>query len=270
MTGKLLKYDFRCMFKQFAIVWPAALAIALLNGLVQSGPGGFLGDFEGSANVVLMMLFVGVMIAMCVISAIFIITRFNSGLLRDEGYLMFTLPVTPVQLILSKLITAVVVVMISGIVGMLSMMMLMLNYVNVPQMFNELREFLFHILQIDGRWWLVLVEMLLAGIITAASGILQIYACIAIGHLAGRHRTAVSVIAFVVLSSVSSQFMQLFFRFMDRLGITGWVQSLLENASGSFSFTAYALLFYIGIGLVSCVVWFAVATYILSRKLNLE
>jgi hypothetical protein len=26
-----LKYDFRCMFKQFAIIWPLGLAIALLN-----------------------------------------------------------------------------------------------------------------------------------------------------------------------------------------------------------------------------------------------
>ena len=31
MLGKLLKYDFRAMWKQFSIVWPAALAIALIN-----------------------------------------------------------------------------------------------------------------------------------------------------------------------------------------------------------------------------------------------
>ena len=31
MFGKLLKYDFRSMWKQFAFIWPAALALALVN-----------------------------------------------------------------------------------------------------------------------------------------------------------------------------------------------------------------------------------------------
>ena len=31
MLGKLLKYDFRSMWKQFAFIWPAALALALVN-----------------------------------------------------------------------------------------------------------------------------------------------------------------------------------------------------------------------------------------------
>ena len=31
MLGKLLKYDFRSMFKQFAFIWPAALALGLIN-----------------------------------------------------------------------------------------------------------------------------------------------------------------------------------------------------------------------------------------------
>ena len=28
MLGKLLKYDFRSMFKQFGFIWPAALLLA--------------------------------------------------------------------------------------------------------------------------------------------------------------------------------------------------------------------------------------------------
>ena len=37
MFGKLLKYDFRSMFKQFAFVWPAALALALVNHFTING-----------------------------------------------------------------------------------------------------------------------------------------------------------------------------------------------------------------------------------------
>ena len=31
MFGKLLKYDFRSMFKQFAFIWPATLVLAVIN-----------------------------------------------------------------------------------------------------------------------------------------------------------------------------------------------------------------------------------------------
>ena len=31
MLFKLLKYDFRSMWKQFSIIWPAALIIGLIN-----------------------------------------------------------------------------------------------------------------------------------------------------------------------------------------------------------------------------------------------
>jgi len=35
MFWKLLKYDFRSMFKQFAFIWPAALALALYRPAVR-------------------------------------------------------------------------------------------------------------------------------------------------------------------------------------------------------------------------------------------
>ena len=37
MFGKLLKYDFRSMLKQFAFIWPAALALAVINRFTLSG-----------------------------------------------------------------------------------------------------------------------------------------------------------------------------------------------------------------------------------------
>ena len=31
MFGRLVKYDFRSMFKQFGFIWPAALLLAMVN-----------------------------------------------------------------------------------------------------------------------------------------------------------------------------------------------------------------------------------------------
>ena len=109
MLGKLLKYDFRSMWKQFSVIWPAALILAFINRFTVFGihnPGGsVLGEWMGVAS---MGLFGGVCFTMVILSAVFVLTRFYKGLLGDEGYLMHTLPVHSWQLVLSKLICALV------------------------------------------------------------------------------------------------------------------------------------------------------------------
>ena len=49
-------------------------------------------------TVIFMILYVGLIIAVMVVAVALIIMRFYHGLLKDEGYLMFTLPVKPWQL----------------------------------------------------------------------------------------------------------------------------------------------------------------------------
>ena len=92
MLGKLLKYDLRSMLKQFAFIWPAALVMAVVNrftiGLLDSGD-----TFPELVSGMSMLIYVFILMALYVVSLLFIIQRFYKGLLGDEGYLMFTLPV---------------------------------------------------------------------------------------------------------------------------------------------------------------------------------
>ena len=123
MLGKLLKYDFRSMWKQFAINWPAALALALVNRFTLTLPerSSALGNIiAGIAGLV----YAAILIAMCVIAVIFVIQRFFKGLLGDEGYLMNTLPVKTWQLIVSKLLCASVATIVSVLVAILSILLL--------------------------------------------------------------------------------------------------------------------------------------------------
>ena len=60
-------------------------------------------------------------VAIAVITALTIIQRFTRNLLGREGYLMHTLPVTPAQLILSKLISSMVWLLCSILVIALSL-----------------------------------------------------------------------------------------------------------------------------------------------------
>ena len=49
-----------------------------------------------------LVVIVAVIVAIFVMNVIIVIQRFWNGLLQEEGYLMFTLPVTTRSLILSK------------------------------------------------------------------------------------------------------------------------------------------------------------------------
>ena len=96
MLGKLLKYDFRAMWKQFSMIWLAALVIALINRFTlpfNQGSGSKVAGQNEILALITMSVFVGVMCAMFVVAMVFVLTRFYKGLLGDEGYLMHTLPV---------------------------------------------------------------------------------------------------------------------------------------------------------------------------------
>lgn len=93
MLSKLLKYDLRANLKIFLFIWPAILVFGLLErvALMAELPSKISAIFVNLTTV----LFVLAVIAACVFALVISVIRFYSGLLRDEGYLMFTLPVRP-------------------------------------------------------------------------------------------------------------------------------------------------------------------------------
>ena len=87
MLFKLLKYDFRAMWKQFALIWGAALALALVNrfSIFLNADGHETHFRSASLSAVPVFAFTAALIAMFVISVIFVIQRFSKGLLGTRG-----------------------------------------------------------------------------------------------------------------------------------------------------------------------------------------
>ena len=110
MLGKLMKYDLRSGIRTFALIWIGLAALAAINGLTLRIA--FDGDIQSElANFIItvlpMVLLVALYVAMGIFMLVFIINRFYKGLLGDEGYLMFTLPVSVSEHIGSKLLTSI-------------------------------------------------------------------------------------------------------------------------------------------------------------------
>ena len=207
MLGKLMKYDLRSCLRKFGPLWIAALALSMLIGLsfryVIDGNGGI-----GDLGVILLgvlpsMILFGLFVAIAVMTLVFICGRFYHGLLGDEGYLMFTLPVSAEAHIASKGLTAVILEIVSCLVALLSGFLLVTIY--WPAGYAEGWVDFWHTLgQLElpsGIPWLI-VEGILFVLITAALVTLKIYTAIAIGHLAKKHRALWGLLAYIGISIV--------------------------------------------------------------------
>lgn len=106
MLGKLIKYDLKALAKILAPLWGVLLVMGLIFGI------SIRSNLEGIGNtmtVFSLVVIVAVIVAIFVMNVIVVIQRFWKGLLQEEGYLMFTLPVTTRSLILSKVISALII-----------------------------------------------------------------------------------------------------------------------------------------------------------------
>lgn len=273
MLLKLLKYDFRAMWKQFSLIWGAALVLALATRFTLFVPkityyetyingtayGGSVENGGGTSGNLLLLAFICVIIAMFVLSIVFIVGRFSKGLLGDEGYLMHTLPVRPWELVTSKLICGVAVCAVSGIAALLSMCLMtpvnLLDVLGIRELYQIFRGLIKHpdMLALAVEFCL----MLLSGLIQF---ITVVYLAIAVGHLFSRHRRLVSVAAFIGLYI-------LLVNIYDRVFSARITQRLMDAATAT---THGSMLTGIAVVLIPAAVFLAAVCWILENKLNLE
>lgn len=267
MFGKLLKYDFRSMWKQFAFIWPAALALALINRFTISGldSSNVVGEI---ASGLAMFVYVAILVAMFIIVTIFTILRFYKGLLGDEGYLMHTLPVKTWQLIGSKLLCAVVTTTASVVVAVLSILLV------VPFGLHDLQEFIHALKYLFSGWTgetvhviIALLELVLLMLISFAAGYLQLYLAMSIGHLFNKNRVIMSVVGYIGINTALNLIGSICMVIIgtNSRPIVGFFNSLQV-----FTLVHSFLWGMILVELILSAVFFFGTEYILRKRLNLE
>ncbi len=148
-----------------------------------------------------MLVYFGLCVAIAVVTFLVVVQRFYKGLLGQEGYLMFTLPVPTWQLTLSKLLGATIMTILSGIVGILSVFILGSAGINWGAFFRDLGQ-LFANWDLDMTF--ICIELFLLGIVSTASMVTDIYIAMALGHLSNKHRVAMSFVWFIVIQTALS------------------------------------------------------------------
>lgn len=265
MLGKLMKYDLKSMFKSFVPLWLALIAVSFLNRFLFFRNAENQGFLSNSPAVVSMILYVCLIVAVVVVTIALIIMRFYNGLLKDEGYLMFTLPVRTWQLIGSKCLTATIITLLSMIAGVISVVCL------IPTIawHEVIRQFVQYAHLITGEMVLSCVLLAVLILVSILKSVTYIYTALALGHLANRHRVGWSVAAFIGMNVVLSLLGTILINILGDI-FPDWNLNGFWNQISSTAMFNWTMLVMIGITLIQVIVFFIVTERILSKRLNLE
>ena len=196
MFWNLVRYEFKNVNKWYLALYGAVLALSALIGVQASSLKSIdTPDQQMIMLVFLALVFGGLIITLSISTLILIIRRFKGSVYDRQGYLTLTLPVSEHQIILSKLLGAFIWSLASSLVFILSIyVILVLTGANFLDIFSL--EYLFKFYM--DSFWLSVISFILS---TVAS-ILCIYLSISIGQLFNEYRTALAVLAYIVIHIV--------------------------------------------------------------------
>ena len=211
MLAKLLKYEMKASARTLIPLYIGTLVVAAVcsiqMALFVSESDGFMmhiGSFQidNMLTGIFFLMFFALCISITVLTIMTVIQRFNASLIGDEGYLMFTLPVTHTQLLGSKFIGAMLWSVIGIIVMFLSSFMISASgfIMNVDAIYwQDLWRQLSYIIQETVQPMLITI---IYGFFSLAATILLIYLSIMIAQTEklNNHRVAAAVILFFLLN----------------------------------------------------------------------
>ena len=267
MLGKLIKHEFRATGR---ILLPVYLVMLLTAALVR----GFqvlteqtAGEFMRALAVLSVLLFSAAVFGGSILAFVLMIYRFYKNLMTDEGYLMFTLPVTTGQLIWSKMIVSAVWLLATAAMDVLSMFISVFDSAAWRDIFQlpgllwqQLREY-------AGNLGLIPAELVVLVLLAALVCFLKFYAAIALGH-----RKMLLSVAFFAAFSVAEQI-------AVSAGLIGFAsvgipRSWLRGAVGTMDYYAASAQLALGGAILAVVlygaVYYAVTYLSLKKRLNLQ
>lgn len=267
--GRLMKYELRAAMKLLIPLWLGTLVLSFLNSFTMPGQIETDNPVLKTISTTVMVAYVLAVLAIVIITVIYLIMRFYQGLLKDEGYLTFTLPVSIDAILWSKALSGLILLAISGVVCVLSLMTLLWRTLNLMEFRIVLRELARNEL-VGTAIWTVLAAIF-AAVCSGLSSIFQAYLAMGIGQMAKKRKLAASVLAYVVISTVVSTITTVGLTPLGNLllkwiGYDSLIQLLGYSVNGPW-------LLLLGVALSSLfygAVYYLLTRYIFKHKLNLE
>jgi len=244
MFWNLVRYEFKNVNKWYLALYGAVLAISVLISMSITSISHTYNSYSNNSPyllVLLLLAFGGLSVTLWIATIFLIIRRFKESVYDRQGYLTLTLPVSEHQIISAKLLGGLIWSILSYIVFILSVLIIFsLTPVvkEIPTLYRLMSPYL-------GYGWLYGLSLLTGSV----TWILSIYLSISIGQLFNEYRTALAVLAYIVISIVVS-YIGFFLKVDDQIN-TLMIVGILKNI-------LLGTIYYLG------------TYYILKNKVNLQ
>ncbi|MBQ4282570.1 MAG: hypothetical protein IJB96_01425 [Lachnospira sp.] len=264
MLGKLIKWEFRANAGLFFGMYFFALICAALSniaGAIREKTGnGTISIFFSSTCMIMTLLAIVAMFAVIVIVSV---TRYYDNLVKDQGYLMHTIPVKPWQLHITKLIVPMVWLAGAVLVALLSVTAATRTMFSFSEIFDTIFR------SEDSSKIIGLIGYMIVAVI---SGFSIFYVCINLGSLSATSKGLMGFVSYIVIYFIN-----------QALNLVAMVVAMLIVFSGEADVWAvlnsdvppngFIEATFVAAGIVSViciVVYNLISMYILKNKVNLE
>ena len=264
MILKLFKYDFMNIGKKLIPFYIAALVIGVINRILLltstissiENENNFMAIF---GSPLLYFAYFVVIIGIFCMTVFVIISRYNSSIYGNEGYLTNTLPLKPYQIIWAKLINFLIWIFISYFIIFVSLFILfpfdffVRNIIEQPDFYQDLNHMTKYIL--SSKYTPIFILQLVYNFFSHIQRILMLFLSITIANLFKSYKVVAGVIAFFLISTIFSFIgSSLTFSLVKDVNLTEiydeispFFYNLLKNAnilSIVYSIISSAILFY--------------------------
>ena len=264
MLGKLLKHEFKATYKNYLLMFALLFCMTILARLF------LVVKIDTFIYQVFVKLFnvayVIVMVCISFVSVIMVIARINKNLLKDEGYLSNTLPVKTWQHLVVKGITGTVWYLLTLVVMLASISLYFIGKDSFWEPVKGLFEVISDYCSKGGLHLAVVIFIGIDLLIQVVVYMNSFMAALSLGQLFSKHRIAGAVLFWIILYYAMGMLVILF---------QAVIRPVLKQTGVLQNMTETQIIFWVSIGamvyyIVSGLVYFLIANYMMSKKLNLE
>ena len=275
MLKKLMRYDFKSVFKLWWIGAVSTLALSVIGGFIAEI---FTTERDIPEPIYVLAIFGAVLvyigfIAFAIFSEILVYLRFYKNLYTDEGYLTFTLPAKRQSILNSKVFLGTVTSILTGIV--LSIDSLIVTVISLrkeiftPQFIKDIEEALEYFFEDQYYYYffIYLIQALIIFALLSLATILFAYGCITIASvIAKKAKILVAIGIYYGATSVLGFLLTIFFMF----GATSFFDLIFELSEIDGLNSVMLLLFMVIFLLCAvCCVLYYITHWCIDKKLNL-
>ncbi len=278
MLRKLLKHEYKATARFFLPVYGCFAILMVVQRLsmlwasTMTQQQGFLGILAGIALTLFSIASIIGLIALLACPIIYAAVRFYKNMLCDEGYLSFTLPVTPGQHLISKLLVSLswqlLTILTVAVCG--TLFFLTIDAEEVHKLFYTIGQGFRLFFNTRSGWGVLAIVLgVLAIFSQICENIMRVYNAMSIGQCSSGHKILASVAVYIAHNMLLGLLLQI------PTALYLATDSLYTYLSSLATYTEHSqalCLFFSGALIANALlslVYFFISRHFLTKKLNL-